>query len=108
MADDFVTVARVGDLAPGTACRVEVDGHPVCLCNLGGEFFALGDTCTHEEASLSEGDIYDDEVIACPKHGAEFEIRTGKVRTLPATKDEPAYDVRVQGDEVQVRRTPRR
>ncbi len=106
MPDDFVTVGRVGDLEPGQVRRVEVDGKPVALCNLEGEYYALGDVCTHEQASLSEGEVWED-VLTCPKHGAEFDIRTGVARTLPAVKPEPTFEVRVQGEEIQVRRTPR-
>ena len=64
MANDngFVTVARVGDLEPGQLMYVEYDDEPVCLINHDGDFFALGDLCTHEEASLSDGEIVGDEI----------------------------------------------
>lgn len=102
MTDDaFVTVASVGDLPPGQMMYVEVGEDPVCLINLDGEFFALCDLCTHEEASLSDGVIIGDE-LECPLHGGAFEIRTGKPAALPVVVPAQTYRVRVVGDAVQV------
>ncbi len=102
MTDDaFVTVATVADLPPGGLMYVEVGDDPVCLVNLDGEFFALGDLCTHEEASLSDGTIIGDE-LECPLHGGAFEIRTGKPAALPVVVPAQTYQVRVVGDDVQV------
>jgi nitrite reductase/ring-hydroxylating ferredoxin subunit len=102
MADSsFVTVAKVGDLAPGEMTYVEVDDEPVCLINLDGEFHAISDTCTHEEASLSDGEIDGDE-IECPLHGGAFNIRTGEPVAFPVVVPVERFQVRVVGDEVQV------
>ncbi len=102
MTDDaYVTVANVGDIQPGGLMYVEVGEDPVCLVNLDGEFFALGDLCTHEEASLSEGMVIGDE-LECPLHGGAFEIRTGKPAALPVVVPAQTYRVRVVGDDVQV------
>jgi nitrite reductase/ring-hydroxylating ferredoxin subunit len=102
MADSsFVTVAKVGDLAPGEMTYVEVDDEPVCLINLDGEFHAISDTCTHEEASLSDGEIDGDE-IECPLHGGAFNIRTGEPVAFPVVVPIERFRVRVVGDEVQV------
>lgn len=98
---EFVRVARVSDVPPGTMRRVEVAGHPVCLINVEGTFFAIGDTCTHEEASLSEGTL-SGEVVVCPRHGARFHAKTGRVLSLPAVRSVPVYPVRVEGDDVMV------
>lgn len=95
----FVKVARVGEIAPGTVKRVELGDEPVAIFNLDGEFYAIGDTCTHEEASLADGDIFGD-VVECPLHGAEFDIKSGRARTLPAVLPVPTYEVRVEGDDV--------
>lgn len=98
-----VRVCRVDELAPGGARRVEVDGVPVAVFNLDGRLHAIADTCTHEEASLSEGLVdVEEEIVECPKHGAVFHIPTGQVRSLPATRSEPAYPVVVEGDEIYV------
>lgn len=102
MADSsFVTVARAGDLQPGEMTYVEVGDTPVCLINLDGEFFAISDVCTHEEASLSDGEIIGDEV-ECPLHGGAFHIRTGQPAAFPVVVPVETYRVRVVGDEVQV------
>ncbi len=97
----FVTVAKVGELNPGEMMYVEVGDEPVCLINLDGEFFALNDMCTHQEASLSDGEIVGDEV-ECPLHGGAFEIRTGQPAAFPVVVPVETYKVRVVGDEVQV------
>jgi nitrite reductase/ring-hydroxylating ferredoxin subunit len=99
----FYTVARTGDLKPGEMMYVEVgpDAEPICLINLEGEFYALNDCCTHEEASLSDGTIIGDE-IECPLHGGAFEIRTGMPAAFPVVVPAKTYPVRVAGDEVQI------
>ena len=97
----FVTVAHVDDLRPGEMTYVEVGDDPVCLINLDGEYYAIGDVCTHEEASLSDGTIEGDE-IECPLHGGAFDIRTGQPVALPVVVPVETYRVRVVGDEVQV------
>jgi 3-phenylpropionate/trans-cinnamate dioxygenase ferredoxin subunit len=98
---DFVTVAQKGDLKPGQMKCVKVGRQRIGLANLDGEFVAFDDTCTHEEASLTEGEIFGD-VVECPLHGAAFNIRTGSVESFPATVPLPVYKVRVDGDDVQV------
>ncbi|MBI4641820.1 MAG: Rieske 2Fe-2S domain-containing protein, partial [Candidatus Tectomicrobia bacterium] len=62
---------------------------------------AIDDTCTHEEASLSEGEVWG-EVIECPKHGARFDLRTGEVVSLPAVLPVATYEVKVEGTEVKI------
>ncbi len=100
-SNQYVTVAKVGDLEPGELMYVEVGDEPVCLLNLEGELFALNDTCTHEEASLSDGTIEGDE-IECPLHGGAFNIRTGEPVAFPVVVPVETYGVRIVGDEVQV------
>lgn len=97
----FVTVAKVTDLAPGEMTYVEVADDPVCLINLDGEFYALSDICTHEEASLSDGEIVGDEV-ECPLHGGAFNIRTGSPVAFPVVTPVATYRVRVAGDDIQI------
>ena len=100
-SNQYVTVAKVGDLEPGELMYVEVGDEPVCLINLDGELYALNDTCTHEEASLSDGTIEGDE-IECPLHGGAFNIRTGEPVAFPVVVPVETYGVRIVGDEVQV------
>ncbi|MGC4192999.1 MAG: non-heme iron oxygenase ferredoxin subunit [Thermomicrobiales bacterium] len=101
MAKHWVTVAKNGYLEPGELMYVEVDEEPVCLINLDGELHALNDICTHEEASLADGEIVGDE-IECPLHGGAFNIRTGEPASFPVVVAIEKYAVRIVGDEVQV------
>ena len=94
---EWVRVAAVGDIAPGEALRVEIGDEPIALWNVDGEFYATADTCTHEEASLSEGDLWG-ETIECPLHGAQFNVKTGAVESLPAVFPIATYPVRVDDD----------
>lgn len=96
-----VRVCKAAELEPGMAARVVLDGTPVAVFNVDGSFHAIGDTCTHEEASLSEGYV-DEDVVECPKHGAVFHIPTGEVRSLPATRPEPVFRTVVEDDELYV------
>ena len=92
----WIEVARSSDIPPGHAARVEVDGVPVAIFNCNGAFFALDDTCSHAEASLSEGDLIEDRcVIECPLHGSSFDLRNGDALTLPAVEPVRAHHVRV-------------
>ena len=96
-------LCRVEDLAPGTARRFDVGRHRIALVRIGDDFYAVGDRCSHADFSLSEGEIWPDEVeIECWKHGSTFSLKTGEPQSLPATRPVPVYDVRVEGDEVWV------
>lgn len=99
-----VRVCRADELEPGMVARVEVDGTPVAVFNIAGSFYAIGDTCSHEEASLSEGFVEDD-VVECPKHGAAFHIPTGAARTLPATKPVPTFATAIEDGDLYVEGT---
>lgn len=101
MADDrkWYEVAQTSDLNPGEVMYVEVGNDPVALINLDGEFFALSDICTHQEASLSDGEVVGDE-IECPLHGGAFEIRTGLPANFPVVVPVETYEVKVEGETV--------
>ena len=98
---DFIAVADIGDIAPGRVKVVEVDDRRIALCNVDGEFFAIDDVCTHDGGSLDQGELYDN-VIECPRHGARFDVRTGKVLALPAVKPIHTYPLRVEGTQIEV------
>jgi len=100
---EFVTVATTDEMEPGDRIVVEIDDVWVVVFNVGGQYYALEDKCSHEEYMLSEGDI-DGYSLECPKHGARFDVRDGKVLAPPAVAPVRAYAVRVVGDEVQVGR----
>lgn len=97
----FVAAAKTSEIAPGTAKGVDVHGKRIALFNLGGEFFAIGDECTHSGGPLCEGMIEGQEV-ECPWHGARFNIKSGAALTPPAFEGVARYNVRVSGDSVEV------
>jgi 3-phenylpropionate/trans-cinnamate dioxygenase ferredoxin subunit len=98
-----VKLGRADDIAPGTAKRFDVDGHHIAIVRCDDDFYAIGDTCTHADFSLAEGEVdCDERTIECWKHGSLFSLETGEPLTLPATRPEPVYDVVVQDGELQV------
>jgi 3-phenylpropionate/trans-cinnamate dioxygenase ferredoxin component len=89
------------ELEPGSARKFEVNGYKVALVRIDDDFYAIGDVCSHEDYSLSEGEVLSEECeIECWKHGSTFDLRTGEPCSLPATRPVPVYDVRVEGDDV--------
>jgi len=98
---EYVKVAKMSKIAMGTGKCVEVQGKPIALFNLNGDFYAIGNTCTHRGGPLAEGVIAGAEV-ACPWHGARFKIPTGEVLGPPAPTGVPPYNLRVQGDDIEV------
>ena len=90
------TTISLADLAPGTARRIVVGGVPVAVVRIDDDVYAIGDTCSHAQVSLSEGEVWCDErEIECPKHGSTFSLETGEPLTLPATQPVPVYGVEV-------------
>lgn len=97
----YQTVAKLSDIQPGELMYVEAGDEFVCLINIDGEIHAINDSCTHEDASLSDGTIIGDE-IECPLHGGAFDIRTGEPTSFPVVVAIEKYGVRIDGDEIQV------
>jgi 3-phenylpropionate/trans-cinnamate dioxygenase ferredoxin subunit len=98
---EFVPIGGVDDLPNGKRLFVEIDKLPIVVFNLGGELYAIGDVCSHDEGPLGDGDIEGTEVV-CPRHGARFDVRSGKVTALPAVEDIPAYPVRVVDGQIEI------
>jgi 3-phenylpropionate/trans-cinnamate dioxygenase ferredoxin subunit len=98
---EWITVATTADLPNGTRRILEIDGQPVAVFNIANEYYAIADVCSHDDGPVAEGELLDYE-IECPRHGAHFDVRTGKVLSFPAIVDIPAYPVRVVDDEVQI------
>jgi 3-phenylpropionate/trans-cinnamate dioxygenase ferredoxin subunit len=98
----FVRVALAAEVPDPGRELVEVDEQLIVLLHVGGEFFAVDDVCTHDGGPLSEGEI-DDHSIACPRHGAKFDLRTGAALTMPATQPTRTHEVKVENGEVFVR-----
>ncbi len=91
----------LSQLEQGKPVKVEKDGKTICVARVGDEVFAIDDTCSHSDASLSEGDVTDFK-IECWLHGAEFDLRTGEALTPPAVAPLHIYGVHVDGDSVTV------
>jgi 3-phenylpropionate/trans-cinnamate dioxygenase ferredoxin component len=97
----FVAVSGAGDLGEGEMRAFDVRGTEIAVANVGGEFHAFGDTCTHLQCSLAEGDLEETTVI-CPCHGSEFDVRSGAVLQGPAREPVETYEVRVEGDNLEI------
>src|SRR5215471_7632186 len=101
---EFVRVTKVADLADPGKMLVEIDDRLVVLFHVGGKFFALDDVCTHDGGPLSEGTLDTKAcTIACPRHGAKFDIKNGAALTMPATQATRSHEVKIMGDEVFVK-----
>jgi nitrite reductase/ring-hydroxylating ferredoxin subunit len=98
---EWITVASTGDVPEGEMIGATVDGVDLLVANVGGQYRAIGAVCTHEGGPLADGDLYDG-IVTCPWHGSEFNVETGEVETPPATEPQSVYEVRVEGDEIQV------
>jgi metal-sulfur cluster biosynthetic enzyme/nitrite reductase/ring-hydroxylating ferredoxin subunit len=98
----FTPVAHAADVADKGRLVVEIEERLLVLIRVGDEFYALDDVCTHDDGPLSEGTV-DDHTIACPRHGAKFDVRTGAALTMPATRPTQAHDVEVRDGQVYVR-----
>ena len=99
-------VCSVKDVEPGSAKLFDVDGQRLCVVHIGDDFYVIDDTCSHADYSLSEGDVWEDELeIECPKHGSTFSLETGDPATLPATQPVRVYHVKIDGDDVVVTNT---
>ena len=99
-------VHRIGPLdglVDGQAHRVDLDGHEVALVRLGDDVYAIGDRCSHQDISLSEGEVLaEDKQLECWKHGSGFDLVTGDPTSLPATRPVPVYEARVVDGQVEV------
>jgi 3-phenylpropionate/trans-cinnamate dioxygenase ferredoxin subunit len=98
---EYIVVATTDELADGDRLVVEIDWIGIVLFKIGGEYYAIGDVCSHDDGPIAEGELEGLE-IACPRHGARFALQSGKVLALPAVADIPAYPVRVEGEEILV------
>ena len=96
-----MSVLSLASLTPGKPQRIEIDGEAVCVARIGDEVFAIDDTCSHSDASLAEGDVSDFK-IECWLHGAEFDLRTGKALTPPATEALKTFNVKRTGNQLTI------
>jgi 3-phenylpropionate/trans-cinnamate dioxygenase ferredoxin subunit len=96
---EFLRIAALAEIPPGAAKQVIVDGRKIAVVNARGTVYAVDDTCTHEDESLSAGSVQGD-LIVCPKHGSRFHLPTGRVMSLPAVRPVRTYPVKVEGDDI--------
>src|SRR5216684_8952901 len=96
---DFFKVAELNDLDDGELMAVEIDDEPICLVKVEGSIYAFTDNCTHISGPLNEGEL-EGEVLTCPWHGAQFNVRTGKVLRGPARQDILTYPVKIEGKSI--------
>lgn len=95
----MIRLGRTSDVPSGTSKAFVIDGQRIAVFNISGNFYAISDVCTHDEASLSEGAVSGN-IVECPWHGATFEVPTGKVLSMPATRDVKTYKITVKEEEV--------
>jgi 3-phenylpropionate/trans-cinnamate dioxygenase ferredoxin subunit len=101
---DFIPVAKTNEIPDPGSLLVAVGERLIALIHAAGNFYALDDVCTHDGGPLSDGSVdAAAKTIACPRHGAKFDIRTGAALTMPATKPTKAHDVKIEADQIFVR-----
>ena len=101
MRQEFLDAGKSGELREGTMKRVDIGGRRILLANVAGRLYAVDDTCTHEEASLSTG-VLQGELVKCPLHNSRFNVRTGEALEEPAEEDLRTYPVREEGGRILV------
>jgi len=99
---EFVKVAKVTDIPDPGKVTVEVEERLVVLVHAGGAFYCIDDVCTHDDGPLGDGELCGFE-LACPRHGAKFDVRSGAALTMPATEPTLSHEVKIEGDDVLVR-----
>jgi glycine betaine catabolism B len=103
LGEDFVKAANVKDIQTSQMKEVEVNGEKICLANVEGKYYAIGNICTHLGGPLAQGKLEGYEV-QCPWHGSRFDIRTGRVTRPPAMRSEPTYEIKIENDNILVKK----
>lgn len=92
---EFVEIAPASELPNGERLFVDLGDKPIVIFNIAGQLFAIGDVCTHDDGPLGDGMIEGHNIV-CPRHGAEFDVRTGQAVQMPAVVDIPAYPLQIR------------
>ena len=100
-AAEYIPVGEASDVPPGERMFVEIDGDPIVVFNIAGQHFAIADVCSHDDGPLGDGDLDAFDVI-CPRHGARFDVRSGKALSMPAVVDIQSYPVRVVNGQIEI------
>ena len=98
---DFVEIGAADEIDSGERLFVEIDETAIVVFNILGELFAIGDLCSHDDGPLGDGEVIGYQIV-CPRHGAKFDVRSGKVLSLPAVVDIPSYPVRVVNGQIEI------
>jgi len=98
---EFVKVASANEIPPGEMTIVEIDGTEIAIANINGEFHAFQNECTHRGGPLGEGMLFGD-VVECPFHGGQFNVKTGDVVNAPPSEPIATYAVQVDGDDIKI------
>jgi 3-phenylpropionate/trans-cinnamate dioxygenase ferredoxin subunit len=98
---EYIDIVPTSELPNGERLFFEIEGKPIVIFNIAGQFFSIGDICSHDDGPVGEGDI-EGFTITCPRHGGEFDLQTGKAIQLPAVVDIPAYPVKVVDGMIQL------
>ncbi len=99
---EWVTAGQEGEIEPGQVKVIELGEKRLAVCNVDGQYYCIDDVCTHDGGSLDQGELFGDQ-IECPRHGARFDVKTGKALTLPAVFPVDTHEVRVENGTVQVK-----
>lgn len=99
---DFAKVASTSDVPQGGMKKVMLGTQQVLLVNISGKYYAIGDVCTHMGGPLDRGKL-DGQIVECPWHGSHFDVTTGAVKKGPASRPEPSYEVKVEGNDIKIR-----
>ena len=102
MGEDLIKISETKDIQSSQMKAVDVNGERICVANVEGKYYAIGNVCTHMGGPLAEGKLEGFEV-ECPWHGSKFDIRTGRVVKPPAMREEPTYEVKVEDNNVLIK-----
>jgi nitrite reductase/ring-hydroxylating ferredoxin subunit len=102
LSENFVRVADIKDIQPSQMKQVQVDDEAICIANVDGKYYAIGNACTHEGGPLADG-MLDGYEVECPWHDYKFDVRTGKVTNPPASEPESTYAVKVGGNNILIK-----
>jgi 3-phenylpropionate/trans-cinnamate dioxygenase ferredoxin subunit len=98
---EFFPVLPAAELPKGERRFLDIDGIPIMLLNHQGSIIAISDLCSHDNGPLGDGEV-DGEVITCPRHGARFNLKTGKALSLPAVENIPVFPTRIRNDQIEI------
>ncbi len=99
---EFVKAVRVAEVVEAGKLMLEIADRLVVVLHIDGQFFCIDDVCTHDGGPLGEGQLCGFE-LACPRHGARFDVRTGEAKTMPATESTVVHEIKLDGDDLYVR-----